>query len=140
MGLIYIYSNTTSPQPQLATCCVEVGTKLRERRGGRTLGEDISKLGGGRDMENPNVADSNPVVDLHMLRPLMLNRVGEVHVADVVTVDKCGLGERAPELTQELLKPGRLCHAVSNSPVLRFGTGAGDNRLPLGRLGDEVTT
>jgi hypothetical protein len=38
------------------------------------------------------------------------------------------------------LKPGRLCHAVSNSPVLRFGTGAGDNRLPLGRLGDEVTT
>jgi hypothetical protein len=30
-------------------------------------------------------------------------------------------------------------YAVSNSPVLRLGTGAGDNRLPLGRLGDEVT-
>jgi hypothetical protein len=95
-------------------------------------------------MENTNVADSNSItnkvqVDLHMLRPLMLNRVGvEVHDADIVAVEERALGEGAVELTQELSKPCRLCHAVSNNAVLSLGTGAGDNRLPLGRLGDEV--
>ena len=74
-----------------------------------------------------------------MLRPLMLDGVGgEVHSADVVAVDERALGERAVELRQELSKPGRLCHAVSDSTVLRLGTGAGDNRLPLGRPGDQV--
>ena len=95
-------------------------------------------------MEDPNIADSNPVanevqVDLHMLRPLMLDGVdGEIHSADVVTVDERALGERAVELRQELSEPGCLRHAVSNSPVLRLGTGARDNRLPLGRPGDQV--
>jgi len=50
------------PEPQLATCYVEAGAKLRESRGGETLGEDVSKLGGGRDMEYPNIADGDPVV------------------------------------------------------------------------------
>ena len=36
----------TPPQTQLATCYVEAGAKLREGRGGQSLGEDISKLGG----------------------------------------------------------------------------------------------
>ena len=95
-------------------------------------------------MENPNIANGNPVanevqVDLDMLRPLMLNRVGrEVYGADVVTVDERALGERAVKLRQELSKPGRLGHAVSDSPVLRLGTGAGDNRLSLGQPGDKV--
>jgi hypothetical protein len=46
----------------------------------------------GRHMENPNISDSHLVtnempVNLHMLRPLMLKRVGgEVHGADVVAV------------------------------------------------------
>ena len=49
-------------------------------------------------MEYPNIADCDPVahevqVDLHMLRPLMLNGVGgEIHGAD----------ERAMKLSQEL--------------------------------------
>jgi hypothetical protein len=96
------------------------------------------------EMENPNIADSDPVtnkveVDLHMLRALVPNRVvGEVHGAKVVTVDECGFGERVVELTQMLLKPSRLCHTVSNSLVLRLGTGARDNRLPLGRPRDKV--
>ena len=95
-------------QPQLATCYVEAGAKLRESRGGETLGEDVGKLGGGRDMEDPNIADSDPVasevqVDLHMLRSLMLDGVGgEVHGADVVAVDERGLGERVVGLCQEL--------------------------------------
>jgi hypothetical protein len=88
-------------------------------------------------MEDPNVAEGNPVtneveVDLHMLRPLVLNRVGgEVDGADVVAVDKRALGERAVKLSQELAKPGCLRHVVSNSPVLRLSTGVGDNRLSL---------
>jgi hypothetical protein len=46
--------------------------------GGQTLSEDVGKLGGGRDKENPNIANSNLVtnkvqVDLHMFRLLMLN-------------------------------------------------------------------
>ena len=69
----------------------------------------------------------------------MLDGVGgEIHGADVVAVDERALGERAVELRQELSKSGRLRHAVSDSPVLRLGTGAGDNRLPLGRPGDQV--
>ena len=64
-------------QPQLATGYVEAGSKLREGRRGQPLGEDVSKLGGSRDMEYPNIADSDFVahevqVNLHMLRPLML--------------------------------------------------------------------
>ena len=57
-------------------------------------------------MENPNIADGDPVanevqVDLHMVGPLVLNRVGgEVHRADVVAVDESALGKRAVELSQ----------------------------------------
>jgi hypothetical protein len=80
-------------------------------------------------------------VNLHMLRPLMLNRVGgEVHGADVVAVDERALGERAVKLSQELSEPGRLSHAVINSLVLRLNTLAGYNRLSLGRRGDQVAT
>ena len=95
-------------------------------------------------MEDPNIADSDSVanevqVDLHMLRPLMLNGVGgEVHGADVVAVDERALGERAMELRQELSKSGRLRHAVSDSTELRLGIGGGDHRLPLGLPGDKV--
>ena len=92
-------------------------------------------------MEDPNITDSDPVanevqVDLHMLRPLMLNEVGEeIHGADVVAVDERALGGRVMELCQKLSESGRFRHAVSDSTVLRR---AGDNRLPLGRPGDKV--
>ena len=96
------------------------------------------------NMEYPNIADGDSVahevqVNLHMFRPLMLDEVGgEIHGADIVAVDERALGERAVELRQKLSKPGRLRYAVSDSTVLRLGTGAGDNRLPLGRLGNKV--
>jgi hypothetical protein len=51
------YKGQIPPQPQLATSYVEAGSKLREGRGGQPLGEDVSKLGGSRDMEDPNIAD-----------------------------------------------------------------------------------
>ena len=48
------HTGTTPPlQPQLATCYVEAGVKLRESRGVDTLGEDVSKLGGGSGHEGP---------------------------------------------------------------------------------------
>ena len=49
-------------------------------------------------MEYPNIADGDSVaheveVDLHVLRPLMLDGVGgEIHGADVVAVDERALG------------------------------------------------
>jgi hypothetical protein len=95
-------------------------------------------------MKNPNITDSHSVtnevqVNLHMLRPLMLNRVGgEVHGADVVAVDERALGERAVKLSQELSEQGRLSHAVSNCSVLRLNTRVRDNRLLLGRPRDQV--
>jgi len=87
------YKGKNPPQPQLAIGYVEAGSKLREGRGGQSLGEDVSKLGGGRDMEYPNIADGDSVahevqVDLHVLRPLILNGVGgDIHGADVIAVD-----------------------------------------------------
>ena len=59
-------------------------------------------------MEYPNIADGGSVahevlVDLHILRPLMLDGVGEeIHGAEVVTVDERALGKRTVELRQEL--------------------------------------
>ena len=59
-------------------------------------------------MEYPNITDGDSVahkvqIDLHMLRPLVLDGVGgEINSADVVAVDECALGERAVELHQEL--------------------------------------
>ena len=59
-------------------------------------------------MEDPNIADSDPVanevqVDLYMLHPLMLNGVGgEIHGVDVVAVDERALREWVMELRQEL--------------------------------------
>jgi len=42
------------------------------------------------------------------------------------------------ELGEELPKPGSLSHAISNSAVLRLGTGDEDKRLALGRPGHQV--
>jgi hypothetical protein len=55
-------------------------------------------------MKNSNITDSHSItnemqVNLHMLRPLMLNRVGEVHNGDIVAVDEHALGERVVKLS-----------------------------------------
>jgi len=52
-----------SPQTQLATGDVEAGAELGEGRGRKTLGEDVGELGGGRDVEDANIADGDPVPD-----------------------------------------------------------------------------
>jgi len=57
-------NNTRAPpQTQLATGDVEAGAELGEGRGREALGEDVGELGGGRDAEDPNIADGDPVTD-----------------------------------------------------------------------------
>ena len=93
-------------------------------------------------MENPNIADGDPVahevqVDLHMLRPLMLDGVsGEIHGADVVAVDERALGERDVELRQELSEPGRLCHVIATP---RYSASALERETTGCRLDDQET-
>jgi hypothetical protein len=88
-------SNTHSVKT-LATADVETGLKLCEQRGGQPLGEDVAKLGSGRDVEDTNVLDDNVLtneveINLNMLGALVLNGVGgEVDGTDVVTVDHSG--------------------------------------------------
>jgi hypothetical protein len=78
----------------LATGDVETGPKLLKHRRREALGEDVGKLRSGRDVKNPHVSNSNPLaneveVQHEMFRVLMLDEVGgEVHGADVVTIDK----------------------------------------------------
>jgi hypothetical protein len=60
-----------------------------------------------------------------MLRPLVLHGLGgEVDRTDIVAVDERAPGERAAKLSQELVEPGGLGHAVGNGTVLRLGTRA----------------
>ena len=92
-------------------------------------------------MEDPNIADSNPVanevqVDLHMLCPLMLNGVGgEIHGADVVAVDERALGERAMELSQELSKPS----LTTPLATARYSASALERETTGCRLDDQET-
>ena len=51
------------PQAQLATGDIETGAKLGEGRGQEALREDVSKLRGGQDMEDPNIVDGDPISD-----------------------------------------------------------------------------
>ena len=57
------YNTRAAPQTQLATGDVEVGAELDEGRGRETLSEDVGELGGGRDVEDPNIAEGDPIPD-----------------------------------------------------------------------------
>jgi hypothetical protein len=74
-----------------------------------------------------------------MLRPLMLDGVGgEVDRTDIVAVDQCAPGGRSVQLSEKLSEPGGLRYAVSDSAVLRLGTGPEDHSLALRQPGHEV--
>ena len=96
-------------------------------------------------MEYPNIADGDAIsdevkIDLHMLGPLVLHRVGgEVDGTDVVAVDQRAPGEGTVELDEELPEPRSLRHAVGHDTVFCLGVRAGDDRLALRRLGHQVT-
>jgi hypothetical protein len=78
-------------------------------------------------------------VDLHMLRPLVLDGVGgEVDHTDIVAVDQCAPRGQSVQLSEKLSEPGGLSYAISDSMVFRLGTGPGDHRLALRRPGHQV--
>jgi hypothetical protein len=91
------------------------------------------------DLTDGNLLSNKMKINLHMLGALMLNEVGgEVHGADVVTVDKGALRWRDMELVEQLSQPSGLSHAVGNGTILSLSAGAGDDSLPLGRPGNQV--
>jgi hypothetical protein len=93
------------------------------------------------DLIDGNLLSDEMKINLHMLRALMLKGVGgEVHDADVVTVDESAARWRSLELMQELPQPGGLSHTIGDGTLLGFGAGAGDDSLLLGRPGDQVVS
>jgi hypothetical protein len=84
-------------------------------------------------MEDADLTDgdllSNKIkINLHMLGVLILNGVGgEVHDADIITVDKCALTQQSD-----------FSQAVCNVTILGISAGAGDDGLPLGRPRNQV--
>jgi hypothetical protein len=81
-----------------------------------------------------NLLSDKMKINLHMLGALMLNRVGgEVHGADITTVDKGAPRRRSLELMEQLSQPGGLNHVVGNGTIFGLSAGARDDGLPLDR-------
>ena len=72
-------------------------------------------------MENPNTAKGNLLahevnIELNMLRPSMVHRVGgEVDRADVIAVDKSGLVNITKQLLEQLTYPRALGHSLATT-------------------------
>jgi hypothetical protein len=74
-----------------------------------------------------------------MLGVLMLNEIGgEVHDADIVTVDKCALKRCTLESMEQLTQSGGLYYVVGDDVVLSLRAGSRDDRLSLGRPGHRL--
>jgi hypothetical protein len=85
------------------------------------------------DLADGNILSDKMKINLHMLDALMLNGVGgEVHSADVVTVDNGAPRRQGLELMEQLSQPSGLSHTVGNDTILGLSAGAGDDGLPLG--------
>ena len=74
---------------------MKTGAKILEHGGGKTLGEDVSKLGRRWYVKNPNITNGDPFmneveINLNMLRALMLYGIGgQVYCTDIVAEDQC---------------------------------------------------
>jgi hypothetical protein len=91
------------------------------------------------DLTYGNLLSDKMKINFHMLGALMLNGVGgEVHGADIITVDEGAPRWQGLELVEQLTQPGGLSHAVGNGTILGLSAGAGDDGLPLGRPGNQV--
>ena len=91
-----------------------------------------------RDMEHPNLSQSNLIadevnVDLDVLRAMMVDRIsGHIDSANIVRVHDGHRGNGRVELLEKLTKPTTLGHGMGNHAVLSLSTRAGDGRLALG--------
>jgi hypothetical protein len=135
LNLIQHNTSNTPRSHNSATVNVETGSKLIEHRGGETLCEDVGELRYRQNMEYADLTDGDSLLDkmkinLHMFGAMMLNRVGgEIHSADVVTVDESASRRRTLELMEQ---PGGLSHAVGDGAVLSFRAEPRDDRMSLG--------
>jgi hypothetical protein len=84
-----------------------------------------------------NLLSDEIKINLHMLRVLMLNGVsGEVHDADVVTVDESAARWQSLELMQELAQPSGLSHTLA---TVRYSASALEWETTVCRLVDQET-
>jgi hypothetical protein len=91
------------------------------------------------DLTDDNFLSDKMKINLHTFDALMLNGVGgDVHGADIIIVDKGAPRRRGLELIEQLSQPSGLSHTVGNGTILGLSVGAGDDGLPLGRLGNQV--
>jgi hypothetical protein len=92
--------------------------------------EDISELGAGRHVKNLGLTEHHTIthemqINLHVLRPLMLNWVrGKIHSTEIVTIHNGSPRGWMMELLQELAKPTRLSDAVRNRTIFSLRTRA----------------
>ena len=105
----------------------ETGPKLLEDGSRQSLSHHISELLRRWHVENPNTAKGNLLVhevniELNMLRPSMVHRVGgEVDRADVIAVDKSGLVNITKQLLEQLTYPqehSATALATASPPVM----------------------
>ena len=93
-------------------------------------------------MEYPNIADGDSVahevqIDLHMLRPLVLDRVGgEIHGADVVAVNERALGERAVSSAKSCRRQDASATPLATA---RYSASALEREITGCRLDDQET-
>jgi hypothetical protein len=89
------------------------------------------------DLTDDNFLSDKMKINLLMLGALILNGVsGEVHIADIITVDEGAPRRGGLELVEQLMQPSGLSHAAGNDTILSLSAGAGDDGLPLGRPGN----
>jgi hypothetical protein len=94
---------------------------------------------GGCGLDHSNILSNKIKINLYMLGVLMLNGVeGQVHITDIIVVDKCAPRWWGLELVEQLTQPSGLSHAVGNDTRLGISARAGDDGLPLGRPGNQV--
>jgi hypothetical protein len=88
------------------------------------------------DLTDVDSLSNKMKINLHMFDALMLNGVGgEIHSADIVTVDESASRRRTLELMELLVQPGGLSHVIDDGTVLSFRAGPRDDRMSLGPPG-----
>jgi hypothetical protein len=136
----------TPPVEALAMMNVETRPKIWKYQSGQTLREDVHKLRGHRDVQDPDITNGNAFsneveVDLDILRTLVLNEVGgEVDCTDIVVVDETALWQCSMELLEELPEPTSFDHAIGHGAILSLDAWSRDDVLTLGGPRDKVVT